>query len=131
MKILSDIWKKLVSAKKAVVNFFTDGNGYIGQTGFGKATIIEMAVTTAMFLVPMPLHPAVAFPIRIGIPKVITLILHKNTFMKCSSSVKSMQNAIIICAASLVVVTLAVYGFNLSISTIILGAVMNLLFTFN
>lgn len=129
MKILTSIWKRLVAAKNAVVNFFTDGRGYIGA-GFGKATLIEMGLTSALFLVPMPINPAVAFPVRIGIPKIITLILHKYTFMKASYDMATIQKAIVICAATLIVVTLSVYVFKFSVSTIILGAVMNLLFTF-
>lgn len=129
MKLFKSIWKRVVACKNAVVYFFTDKKGYIGP-GIGKANVIEILSMTALFAIPLPINNAVAMPLRIMVGKAITLLIVKYTFMKSNQSENAIVRSLMICLATLCVVAGLVYGLELAISSVLVGAALNVLITF-
>lgn len=124
MKLLKTIWKKIIGAKNGVVNFFTDGKPNVGP--LGKLDIIEIVTFTTMCLIPVPIHAAVALPIRYGLCKTISLVLFKTTSMGTVLSYKALVTGIVVSAAALLVTATSLYVFNIALPTAIVGAIISI-----
>ena len=126
VKRITDFFADL---KVSVKNFFTDGKPNAGPI-IAKSQLIEIAFSTALFLVPLPVHGAVGVPARIAVSKLLTWYLDTYTFMKWPRGNNNAARAVLIAIGFTLAMVLMVYVLALDFPVVIVGALLNIILTF-
>lgn len=126
VKTIGQFFKDL---KTSFVNFFTDGKINAGPV-IAKSQLIEIIFSTSLFLIPLPMHGAVAVPARIAVAKMLTLYLDTYTFMKWPRGHNNATRALLIAIGFTALMAIMVYVLALEFPVVIVGALLNIILTF-
>ena len=96
-------------AKEIIVDFFTDGRGYI-SAHLGKADVLEIVISGVILAIPTPFNRALMLPLRFAVIRTVTLLIDRYTgFKTVRSFTKSINNYCLYAALFLVLLMIVLF----------------------